>query len=98
MSEFGLDKDGDADASNMAVAVNIFHHLLLDEDKQCPGGMEMIRLWVLKHEQRSKVKMKILILLAFILPIQAFDEGQWKVGDCILANFTLDIDIHLHKS
>ena len=42
--------------------------------------------------------MKILILLAFILPIQAFDEGQWKVGNCILANFTLDIHVHLNKS
>jgi len=46
--------------------------------------------------------MKILFLLALIWPIQAEKEGpeiaqepQWKVDNCILANFTLDILVQL---
>jgi len=51
--------------------------------------------------------MKILILLALTAPILAIqkspnqsevDESQWKVGDCILADFTLDIQVHLNKT
>ena len=47
--------------------------------------------------------MRILFILALIWPIQAQSEpnkaeGQWKVDKCIMANFTLDIQIHLNKS
>ena len=42
--------------------------------------------------------MKILFHLALIWPIQAQNEGQeaqWKVDNCILANFTLKILVKL---
>ena len=59
------------------------------------------------EEPENCYKMKILILLALTAPILAIqkspnqsevDESQWKVGDCILANFTLDIQVHLNKT
>jgi len=52
--------------------------------------------------------MKILIFLALAAPILAIqesflnqsevDESHWQVEDCILANFTLDIQVHLNKT
>lgn len=52
--------------------------------------------------------MKILIFLALVARILAIqesflnqsevDESHWQVEDCILANFTLDIQVHLNKT